>query len=186
MSIFWTFSTCIGDGFGQIWWTLTYQRRFLDVIQSRFAVRNVIRLDVILMKCSSSGVRFFLSVRSRAVSSQLCLHETINYLVSNCFMNIKMKSNMINLENRFRHVNHSAAFVSGRLLRFRSIVKAPPSLLNSENGYLYLFVYDFWKYVSKCRLEFIYRKRTPSTFNSQSGEPPCNVTSPTLRLFLAH
>ena len=42
------------------------------------------------------------------------------------------------------------------------------------------------KYVSKCRLEFIYRKRTPSTFNSQSGEPPCHVTSPTLRLFLAH
>ena len=68
----------------------------------------------------------------------------------------------------------------------RSIVKALPSLLNSENGYLYLFVYDFWKYVSKCRLEFIYRKRTPSTFNSQSGEPPCHVTSPTLRLFLAH
>ena len=74
----------------------------------------------------------------------------------------------------------------GQVTDLRSIVKALPSLLNSENGYLYLFVYDFWKYVSKCRLEFIYRKRTPSTFNSQSGEPPCHVTSPTLRLFLAH
>ena len=74
----------------------------------------------------------------------------------------------------------------GVLYIHRSIVKALPSLLNSENGYLYLFVYDFWKYVSKCRLEFIYRKRTPSTFNSQSGEPLCHVTSPTLCLFLAH
>ena len=61
---------------------------------------------------------FFLSALSRAVSSHLCLHETIDYSVSNCFMNIKMKSNIINVETIFRHANHSAAFVSGRLLRF--------------------------------------------------------------------
>ena len=29
---------------------------------------------------------FFLSARSRTVSSQLCLHETIDYSVSNCLM----------------------------------------------------------------------------------------------------
>ena len=41
---------------------------------------------------------FFLSIRSRVVSSQLCLHEMIDYSVSNCFMNIKMKSNIINVD----------------------------------------------------------------------------------------
>ena len=56
----------------------------------------------------------YLSVWSRVVSSQLRLHETIDYSVSNCFMNIKMKSNIINVETSIRH----AAFVSGRLLRF--------------------------------------------------------------------
>ena len=60
---------------------------------------------------------FFLSARSRAVLGQLCLHETIDYSVSNCFMNIKMKSNIMNVEISFHHANHSAAFVSGRLLR---------------------------------------------------------------------
>ena len=54
---------------------------------------------------------FVLSAQSRAVSSQLCLHETIDYSVSNCFMNIKMKSIIINIETNFRHANHSAAFV---------------------------------------------------------------------------
>ena len=61
---------------------------------------------------------FVLSARSRVVSSQLRLHETIDYSVSNCFMNIKMKSIIINVETNFRHADHSAAFVSGRLLRF--------------------------------------------------------------------
>ena len=58
MSIFWTFSTCIGDGSAQFLWTLTNQRQFLDVIQSGFAVRNVTRLDVIWIKRASSGVSF--------------------------------------------------------------------------------------------------------------------------------
>ena len=62
---------------------------------------------------------FYPSARSRAVSSQLCLHKTIDYSVSNCFMNMKMKSNIINVETSFRHANNSAAFVSGRLLRFQ-------------------------------------------------------------------
>ena len=118
MSIFWTFSTCIGEGYGQFWWTFTYQRQFLDVIQSGVAVRNVTRFDVIWMKRCSSGVFFYLSARSRAVASQLCLHETIDYSVGNCFMNIKMTSNIINVETNLRHDNHSDAFVSGRLLRF--------------------------------------------------------------------
>ena len=54
---------------------------------------------------------FVLSVRSRAVSSQLCLHETIDYSISNCCMNIKMKSIIINFKTNSRHANHSAAFV---------------------------------------------------------------------------
>ena len=118
ISIFWTSSTCIGDGSGQLRWTLMYQRHFRGVIQSGFAVRNVTRLDVIWIKCSSSGVSFCLSVRSQAVFSHLCLHERIDYSVSNCFMNIKRKSNINNVETSFRHVNHSAAFGFGRLLRF--------------------------------------------------------------------
>ena len=44
--------------------------------------------------------------------------RAIDYSVNNCFMNIKMKSNIIDVEISFRHVIHSAAFVSGRLLRF--------------------------------------------------------------------
>ena len=113
MSIFWSSSTCIWDGSGWFRWTLTYQRQFLDVLQSKFAVKkNISRLDVIWMKGS------FLPSRSRAVSSQISLHETIFYSVSNCFMNIKMNSNIINNENSFRHANHSTAFVSGRPLRF--------------------------------------------------------------------
>ena len=59
LPIFWTFSVCIRDGSGQFRWTLTYQKLFLDVIQSGFAVRNVTRLDVICMKRSSIGVSFF-------------------------------------------------------------------------------------------------------------------------------
>ena len=61
---------------------------------------------------------FYLSACSRAVSSQLFLHETVYYSVSNCFMKIKMKSNIIKVETSFRHDIYSAAFVSGRLLRF--------------------------------------------------------------------
>ena len=35
-----TFSMCFGDGSAQFRWTLTYQRQFLDVIQSGFAVKK--------------------------------------------------------------------------------------------------------------------------------------------------
>ena len=118
MYLFGTFSTWFGDGSGQFWWTLTYKRQFLDIIQSGLAVKNATRLDMIWMKRSSSGVSFCSVCRSRAASSQLCLHETIDYSVSNCFINIKMKSIIINVETNSRHANHSAASVSGRLLRF--------------------------------------------------------------------
>ena len=98
-------------------WTHTYQRQFLDVIQSGFAVRK----SPVLMWSELNfppAELFFLSARIRAVSSQLCLHETIGYSIASCFMNIKMKSNIINVETSFRHAYYSAAFVSGRLLRF--------------------------------------------------------------------
>ena len=111
------FSTWFRDGSGQLWWTLTYQRQFLDVTQSGFAVK----MPPILIWSEwnvTPGSYFFLSAQSWAVSSQLCLHETIGYSVSNCFMNIKMKSVIINVETNFRHANHSAAFVSGMLLWF--------------------------------------------------------------------
>ena len=121
MSIFWSSSMCIWDGSRRFWWILTYQRQLLDVMQSEFAVRNLSRLDVIWMKHSSSQVGFFLPARSQVVSSQLSLRETIVYSVSKCFMNIKMNRNillLINIETSFRHANHSASFVSGRLLQF--------------------------------------------------------------------
>ena len=119
LSIFWSSSTCRGDNSGRLWWMYQmYQRQFLDNMQNDFAVINISPLYVIWMKRSSSGVSFVLPVRSLEVSSQLSLHETIVYSVSNCFMNIKMKSTIINVETSFRHANHSAAFVCGRLLRF--------------------------------------------------------------------
>ena len=118
MSIFWTFSTWFGDGSGQFWWTLTYQRQFLDVIQSGFAVKMSPVLIWSEWNVPPVELVFVLSARSRAVSSQLCLHETIDYSVTNCFMNIEMKCIIINVENNFSHANHSAAFLSGRLLRF--------------------------------------------------------------------
>ena len=40
MSIFWTFSTCIGDGSRQFHWTLTYQRHFLYVITKRVCFKK--------------------------------------------------------------------------------------------------------------------------------------------------
>ena len=88
--------------------------RTRDVMQSKFAVRNLSRLDVIRMKRSSSGVSFFSAFSISAVSSQISLHETIVNSVINCLMNIKMKSNIINVETSFRHANHSAAIVSDR------------------------------------------------------------------------
>ena len=116
MPIFWAFSSCFEDGSWQFWWTLTYQRRFLDVIQSRFVVRNVTRLDMIWMKRSSSGVSF--CCVCPISGGQLCLHGTIDYSVSIWFMNINMKNIMINVKISFPHAKQSAAFVSGRLLRF--------------------------------------------------------------------
>ena len=59
MSIFWPSSKCIGDGSWRFWWILAYQRQFPDVQQSEFAGRNLPRLNVILIKRSSSGVIFF-------------------------------------------------------------------------------------------------------------------------------
>ena len=112
-NVFKTFFTWFGDGSGQFWWTLTYQRQFLDVIQNGFAAKMPPVLIWSEWNVPPVELVFVLSARSRAVSSQLCLHETIDYSVSNCFMNIKMKSIIINVKT-----NHSAAFVSGWLLRF--------------------------------------------------------------------
>ena len=41
MSIFWTFSAYIGDGFWQFWWTLTYQRQSLYTIQSGIPISKI-------------------------------------------------------------------------------------------------------------------------------------------------
>ena len=89
---------------------LAYKRMFS---RRKFAGRNLSGLNVIWMKWSSSGVIVFLFTRSRAVSSQPGLSETINWSLSNCFMNIKMKSSFINIDASFRHANHSSVFVSG-------------------------------------------------------------------------
>ena len=105
--------------FRKFWWPLTYQRQFIYVIQSGFTVKK--KPPVLIWSewnVPPVELLFVLSFRSRAVSSQLCLHDTIDYSVSNSFMNIKMKSIIINVESNFRHANHSTVFVSGRLLRF--------------------------------------------------------------------
>ena len=121
MSIFWTFSMCIGDGSGQLRWTLTYHRQFLDVLQSGFAVM-LSEMAPVLMGSDRNGppvefVIFSVCPISGGLQSTF-LARMIDYSVNSCFMNIKMKSNMINVEISFRHAIHSAAFVSGRLLRF--------------------------------------------------------------------
>ena len=85
MSIVWSSSTCNRAVLVDTWWTVP--RRYVK----RVAIRNLSRLDVIWTKLSSSGVSFFLPARSRAVSSQLSLHEAIIYSISNCFMNRKRK-----------------------------------------------------------------------------------------------
>ena len=101
----------------RFWQIPANQRQFLDVQQSGFAGRNLFRFDVIWMKRSSSGFSFVLLWPLSP--SQPCLQETIEYSVSKCFKNIKMKKNIINVDTSFRHANYSAACVSGRLLRFR-------------------------------------------------------------------
>ena len=137
MSIFWTFSTWFGDGSGQFWWTLTYKRQFLDVIQSGFAVKTLPVLIWSEWNVTLVELVFVLSARSRVVSNQMCLHETIDYSVSSRFMNIKMKNIIVNVDTNFRHVNHSAAFVSGRLLRF------PYTKISSHTCYLLMSAYQW-------------------------------------------
>ena len=73
---------------------------------------------------------FVLSARSRAVSSQLCLHETINYSVGNCFINIKMKIIILNVETNFRH-DQSLSCV--RLWQASAI---PYTIISSTSCYL--------------------------------------------------
>ena len=81
-------------------------------MQSEFAVRHLSRLDVICMKRSSSACPISGCLQPTFFARNDCLFG------KQMFMNIKMNSNIINVETSFRHVNHSAAFVSGRLLRF--------------------------------------------------------------------
>ena len=113
MLIFWTFSTCIGDGYGQFWWTLTYQRQFLDVTQSGFAIKNVTRLDVIWMKRSSSGVFFCMP---NLGGFQRTLFARNDWLFG--------KQLFYEYQNEKQHnscwnqLPPCQSFVSGRLLRF--------------------------------------------------------------------
>ena len=118
MSIFLSSSTCILDCSRRFSWILTYRRQFLDVIQSEFAVRNFSCLDVIWEKRSSRGVNFSGLPDLRRSPANFLLYEMIVYSVSNCFMSIKMNSNIINVETSFRHAHHAAVFISGRLLWF--------------------------------------------------------------------
>ena len=60
---------------------------------------------------------FFRSANSGELQSTLFARNDW-LLLSNCLMNVIMKSNIINVGSSFHHGNHLAAFVSGRLLRF--------------------------------------------------------------------
>ena len=118
MSIFLTFSAWFGDGSRQFWWTLTYKRQFLDVKQSGIAVKNATRLDMIWMKRPSSGVSFC-SVYPISGGLKPNVFARNDWLFGKqLFYEYQKKSIIINVETNFRHANHSAAFVSGWLLRF--------------------------------------------------------------------
>ena len=108
MSLFSPSSTCIGDGSGRLLRILAYQRQFLDVQQSGCAGRNLSGLDE--WNVPPVDLVFFRSVWFQAVSSKPCFPDAIDY--------IKMKSYIINVDTIFRHAKYSAAFVSGRILRF--------------------------------------------------------------------
>ena len=106
------------DGSRQFWWTLTYQRQFLDVMQRGFAVKIATRIAMIGMKRFSSGVSFC-SVCPISGGLKPTLFARNDWLFGKqLFYEYKMKSIIINVETNFRHANPSSAFVSGRLLRF--------------------------------------------------------------------
>ena len=76
------------------------------------------QLDRLRIDYSVSNCFMNIKMKSNIINVETSFRLRIDYSVSNCFMNIKMKSNIINVETSFRHANHSAAFVSVRLLRF--------------------------------------------------------------------
>ena len=120
MSIFWTFSTWFGDGSGQFWWDThvpeTVPRFYTKRVCCKKYHPTLYDLNETFLQWSK--FLFCLSDLRRSQAGQICLHEAIDYSVSNCFINIKMINIIINVETNFRHANHLAAFVSGRPLQF--------------------------------------------------------------------
>ena len=79
---------------------------YLDVQQCGFAGRSLSHLrwcDIHETFLQWYYVFFFSDARSRVVSNQTFLPETIDFLICSCFMNIKMKNNNINVDTSFRH-----------------------------------------------------------------------------------
>ena len=81
------------------------------------------------------------------ISSQPCLPETIDCSVSSC-INIKMTSNIINVDTSFRNLNYSIAFVSVRFPRFHipkfhQISVTCLCVLPSDHVNMFLFVTTF-------------------------------------------
>ena len=112
MLIFWPSFTCIGDGFGRFWWILAYQRQVLDIQQSGFAGRNISCVDVTWMKRSSSGGSFFSIIGLPDLGrSPANLFARTNWLFGGSFMNIKMRSYIINVDSSFYHARHSAGHI---------------------------------------------------------------------------
>ena len=117
MSIFWPSSTCIGECSGRFRWMFTYQIRFLAVQQSRFTERNPFRL--MWYEWNSPSVEFFFTICPILGVPQSTMFAINDWVpVSSCFINIQMKTNIINVDTNFHYANYSTAFVSGRFPRF--------------------------------------------------------------------
>ena len=115
MSIFWPSSMCIGDSSRRFRWILAYQRQVLNF--SKAGLLEEIYSTLMWYKWNDPRPQVELFFVLGGLQSTF-LPEPIDYSVSSCLMNIKMQSNMININSSFRHASHSATLVSGRFLWF--------------------------------------------------------------------
>ena len=147
MSIILPSSTCIGHGSGGFRRIHAHQRQYLDVHQSGVAWRKLLRIHLVWIKHSSCGVSIIRSDRSRTISSQPCLPETIDYLASSCYMKIKIKINFIYVDTSLRHFNPCVRIWKASIIPHTQII---------SNYY----------YVLMCSSNFLFR---PEAFNNKAN-----------------
>ena len=141
-------STCNGGDSGQFQRTSVCQIQFPDVRKSGFAWRNLFHCYVIWMKHSSR--EFFSDCPISGGLKPTLFSRKIKFSVSCYLMNyyIKMKSNIMNVDTSFRHANHSAAFVSCRLLQFHISHYCYLLMCSSQWPCKHALLSDFFPYPS--------------------------------------